>query len=169
MKIAEKKTKIEALESLIFKKKQLKETNTKGLEILKLEYERLNQSLIPILLFVYQDDVNSKFNYIYYCPDLDLVKLESGDDENSLLTNALDLREKFDELVISKEDLRIDSKIIQLAVGNIKSIINDAINYKYIKTWNEAREFLGMVPRYYFTCYLEEYISEDVVLKRTYD
>ena len=91
MKIAEKKTKIEALESLIFKKKQLKETNTKGLEILELEYERLNQSLIPILLFVYQDDVNSKFNYIYYCPDLDLVKLESGDDENSLLTNALDL------------------------------------------------------------------------------
>ncbi len=169
MKIAEKKTKIEALENLIFKKKQQTEKNTKALEILELEYKRLNKSVMPMLLFVYQDDINSKFNYIYYCPDLDSVKLESSVKENSFLENALDLREKFNELVISKEDISsLDSKVIQVAINNVKSIINDAINFGLVKSWDEVREFLEIVPNCFFTSSLDEDKQNDITLKRTY-
>lgn len=169
MKIAEKKTKIEALENLIFKKKQQTEKNTKALEILELEYKRLNQSGMPMLLFVYQDDINSKFNYIYYCPDLDSVKLESSEKENSFLENTLDLREKFNKLVISKEDISsLDSKVIQVAINNVKSIINDAINFGLVKSWDEVREFLEIVPNCFFTSSLDEDKQNDITLKRTY-
>lgn len=169
MKIAEKKTKIEALENLIFKKKQQTEKNTKALEILELEYKRLNKSVMPMLLFVYQDDINSKFNYIYYCPDLDSVKLESSEKENSFLENTLDLREKFNDLVISKEDISsLDSKVIQVAINNVKSIINDAINFGLVKSWDEVRDFLEIVPNYFFTSSLDEDKQNDITLKRTY-
>ncbi len=169
MKIAEKKTKIEALENLIFKKKQQTEKNTKALEILELEYKRLNKSVMPMLLFVYQDDINSKFNYIYYCPDLDSVKLESSVKENSFLENTLDLREKFNDLVISKEDISsLDSKVIQVAINNVKSIINDAINFGLVKSWDEVREFLEIVPNCFFTSSLDEDKQNDITLKRTY-
>lgn len=169
MKIAEKKTKIEALENLIFKKKQQTEKNTKALEILELEYNRLNKSVMPMLLFVYQDDINSKFNYIYYCPDLDSVKLESSVKENSFLENTLDLREKFNDLVISKEDISsLDSKVIQVAINNVKSIINDAINFGLVKSWDEVREFLEIVPNCFFTSSLDEDKQNDITLKRTY-
>ena len=169
MKIAEKKTKIEALENLIFKKKQQTEKNTKALEILELEYKRLNKSVMPMLLFVYQDDINSKFNYIYYCPDLDSVKLESSVKENSFLENTLDLREKFNDLVISKEDISsLDSKVIQVAINNVKSIINDAINFGLVKSWDEVREFLEIVPDCFFTSSLDEDKQNDITLKRTY-
>lgn len=168
MKIAEKKTKIEALENLIFKKKQQTEKNTKALEILELEYNRLNKSVMPMLLFVYQDDINSKFNYIYYCPDLDSVKLESSVKENSFLENTLDLREKFNDLVISKEDISsLDSKVIQVAINNVKSIINDAINFGLVKSWDEVREFLEIVPNCFFTSSLDEDKQNDITLKRT--
>lgn len=168
MKIAEKKTKIEALENLIFKKKQQTEKNTKALEILELEYKRLNKSVMPMLLFVYQDDINSKFNYIYYCPDLDSVKLESSEKENSFLENTLDLREKFNDLVISKEDISsLDSKVIQVAINNVKSIINDAINFGLVKSWDEVRDFLEIVPNYFFTSSLDEDKQNDITLKRT--
>jgi hypothetical protein len=169
MKIAEKKTKIESLENLIFKKKQQTEKNTKALEILELEYKRLNKSVMPMLLFVYQDDINSKFNYIYYCPDLDSVKLESSEKENSFLENTLDLREKFNDLVISKEDISsLDSKVIQVAINNVKSIINDAINFGLVKSWDEVRDFLEIVPNYFFTSSLDEDKQNDITLKRTY-
>ena len=169
MKIAEKKTKIEALENLIFKKKQQTEKNTKALEILELEYNRLNKSVMPMLLFVYQDDINSKFNYIYYCPDLDSVKLESSVKENSFLENTFDLREKFNDLVISKEDISsLDSKVIQVAINNVKSIINDAINFGLVKSWDEVREFLEIVPNCFFTSSLDEDKQNDITLKRTY-
>ena len=169
MKIAEKKTKIEALENLIFKKKQQTEKNTKALEILELEYKRLNKSVMPMLLFVYQDDINSKFNYIYYCPDLDSVKLESSVKENSFLENTFDLREKFNDLVISKEDISsLDSKVIQVAINNVKSIINDAINFGLVKSWDEVREFLEIVPNCFFTSSLDEDKQNDISLKRTY-
>lgn len=169
MKIAEKKTKIEALENLIFKKKQQTEKNTKALEILELEYKRLNKSVMPMLLFVYQDDINSKFNYIYYCPDLDSVKLESSVKENSFLENTLDLREKFNDLVISKEDISsLDSKVIQVAINNVKSIINDAINFGLVKSWDEVRDFLEIVPNCFFTSSLDEDKQNDITLKRTY-
>ena len=169
MKIAEKKTKIEALENLIFKKKQQTEKNTKALEILELEYKRLNKSVMPMLLFVYQDDINSKFNYIYYCPDLDSVKLESSVKENSFLENTFDLREKFNDLVISKEDISsLDSKVIQVAINNVKSIINDAINFGLVKSWDEVREFLEIVPNCFFTSSLDEDKQNDITLKRTY-
>ena len=168
MKIAEKKTKIEALENLIFKKKQQTEKNTKALEILELEYKRLNKSVMPMLLFVYQNDINSKFNYIYYCPDLDSVKLESSEKENSFLENTLDLREKFNDLVISKEDISsLDSKVIQVAINNVKSIINDAINFGLVKSWDEVRDFLEIVPNYFFTSSLDEDKQNDITLKRT--
>lgn len=168
MKIAEKKTKIEALENLIFKKKQQTEKNTKALEILELEYKRLNKSVMPMLLFVYQDDINSKFNYIYYCPDLDSVKLESSVKENVFLENTLDLREKFNDLVISKEDISsLDSKVIQVAINNVKSIINDAINFGLVKSWDEVRDFLEIVPNYFFTSSLDEDKQNDITLKRT--
>lgn len=169
MKIAEKKTKIEALENLIFKKKQQTEKNTKALEILELEYKRLNKSVMPMLLFVYQDDINSKINYIYYCPDLDSVKLESSEKENNFLENTLDLREKFNDLVISKEDISsLDSKVIQVAINNVKSIINDAINFGLVKSWDEVREFLEIVPNCFFTSSLDENKQNDITLKRTY-
>ena len=169
MKIAEKKTKIEALENLIFKKKQQTEKNTKAIEILELEYKRLNQSGMPMLLFVYQDDINSKFYYIYYCPDLDSVKLESSVKENSFLENTLDLREKFNDLVISKEDISsLDSKVIQVAINNVKSIINDAINFGLVKSWDEVRDFLEIVPNCFFTSSLDEDKQNDITLKRTY-
>ena len=169
MKIAEKKTKIEALENLIFNKKQQTEKNTKALEILELEYKRLNKSVMPMLLFVYQNDINSKFNYIYYCPDLDSVKLESSEKENSFLENTLDLREKFNDLVISKEDISsLDSKVIQVAINNVKSIINDAINFGLVKSWDEVRDFLEIVPNYFFTSSLDEDKQNDITLKRTY-
>lgn len=169
MKIAEKKTKIEALENLIFKKKQQTEKNTKALEILELEYKRLNKSVMPMLLFVYQDDINSKFNYIYYCPDLDSVKLESSVKENSFLENTLDLREKFNDLVISKEDISsLDSKVIRVAINNVKSIINDAINFGLVKSWDEVREFLEIVPNCFFISSLDEDKQNDITLKRTY-
>ena len=170
MKIAEKKTKIEALENLIFKKMQQTEKNTKALEILELEYKRLNQSVMPMLLFVYQDDTNSKFNYIYYCPDLDSIKLESSEKENVFLESTLDLREKFSELVISKEDISsLDSKVIQVAIENVKSIINDAINFDLVKTWEEVREFLEIVPNCFFISSLDEDKQNDITLKRTYN
>lgn len=63
----------------------------------------------------------------------------------------------------------MDSKVIQVAIENVKSIINDAINFDLVKTWEEVREFLEIVPNYYFTSSLDEDKQNDITLKRTYN
>lgn len=154
----EKITRIRELKELIQKKQLLIKEETKKLEILYEQEKKENQSELPILLFLIDEtlpmpdpdlEMDYRFEYIYYFPDLDDVVYIIRHKKNEFLTNTIDLRSNFEKVGIPEKifpgSVRGNSQyrvIIENIVSDLKTKIDELFRSNNINSWNELGLYL---------------------------
>lgn len=152
-KIEFKKNQIKNLEKSI-KEKELQIGQLKNeLKTLQEEYNNIGYSMLPILLFVLDEtlpmpdnDWDWRYEYIYYCPDLDKTKYIIEHKENKFLPHTLDLRDAFKEFEVPQKSWPKSahdySSEIDHAVFTLKEQINNLLDADKINSFSDLAEQL---------------------------
>jgi len=157
----EKIVRAEALKELIIQKRQMIKRENQELQMLEEQYKKAEESELPILLFVIDetlpmpdDYTDWRYEYIYYCPDLDTVKCIIRHNRNQLLPNSIDLSQAFNNVGMPKRYHCIASNdrgcwaIIQNAASIVKSQIDELFATNDINSWDELGSLLKALPNY---------------------
>ena len=136
------------VEDIKQKQKQIQDAQIE-LNKLKEQYEIENNSQLPILLFVIDqtlpmpdDECDLEYQYIYYFPDLDVIKCLIKNKENDFLPNTIDLREQFVNFGVPQKEWIGNCyykyyDVIMKAVFFLKANINEIFNSNDINSWVE--------------------------------
>lgn len=157
----EKIDKRKSLEKLIEEKETLIKNEKQELKILKKQYDELDQSELPILMFLVDhtmpmpDEKDYEYEFVYYCPDLDEVKYITKHKQSELLPNTVDLRNFFKTLGMPERiwpgrilDKNSRDKL-EYALTIIMNIIEDLFSNNKINNWNDLGKFLNLISNYY--------------------
>lgn len=144
---------ITSLKEAIKEKEKYIEEQKKELKMLIDEYNKKQESELPILIFqidetvpMYYEEKDCFFESVYYCPDIEETKYIIEHDREKMLPNAIDLRKAFEDFGVPKKKWtgRICeySDNVQEAISVLRLKINDLIVSVDINTWNELGECL---------------------------
>ena len=87
------------------------------------------------------DRTNWRYEYVYYCPDIDEKKYIVRHSNETFLSNTLDLRDNFLGFCISRKSyssLALDySSEIDMAISLLKSQIDNLFTANNIDSWED--------------------------------
>lgn len=146
-------SKILSLKKAINEKEKHIGEQKEELKMLRDEYNKEQESELPILLFqidetlpMPDDERDWCFENVYYCPDIDEIKCIVEHKREKLLPNAIDLRKNFEDFGIPKEKWPGGayeySDSIQNAIAVLKAKINDLIASVDMNSWNDLGKHL---------------------------
>ena len=147
----EKKNKSQSLEKSIKEKKLQIQKLENEVRSLQHDYNELNESQLPILLFFIKESIEMRigrnfdeYKYIYYCPDLDKVKYIINPLKNEFLPNTIDLRDAFKKFGVPEEGITFDkySKQIEQAISILKEQIDSLFASNEINSISDLAEQL---------------------------
>ena len=122
----------EAIKKIMIRKMDLIQKYENDLRKLETELEIISESLLPILLF--SMDMDGEYHYIYYFPDLNIIK-NIRENEERLLHNTVDLRKNFEVLEISEAN-------IQRISLTCRKVIKDILDNNEIESWMELGKYI---------------------------
>ena len=137
------------LEEEILEQTKIVESEQKILDDLKDIYKEESHSYMPILLYVGEKkDGDSKYEYLYYYPDLDRIESIKSNNLDDYLPNTLNLLKYFNinepVVIINKELISVYFSEVNKLIKIISRIIDSTIILNDIKSWDELRKIMNL-------------------------
>ena len=113
----------------------------------KLEYTAKIDETLPMP----NNESDIKYEYIYYCPDIDMVKRVIEQKENKYLPNTIDMRGIFQNVGIPSKIWPTESfeDEVNYSASLMKDIISELFLKNQINSWTDIEQLLNNLPEYY--------------------